>query len=97
MSNTTLTTLFPLLSLVAMLWVLWSDSIRRGRTLAAFYILRMVLFLALAGVLLFNMFSYSGAYSTGSRVLVIFAALTGLAGAGYFFRKAFLIREKKIS
>ncbi len=95
MSNTTFTTLFPLLSLVSMLWVLWSDSIRRGRTLTAFYLLRAILFLALGAVLLFNMFQYSGAYSTGSRSVVVLAALTGLAGALYFLRKAWSGRGRK--
>ncbi|MEO8217637.1 MAG: hypothetical protein ABI718_11200 [Acidobacteriota bacterium] len=97
MSNATLTTLFPLLSLVAMLWVLWSDSIRQGRTPAAFYILRALIFLALSGVMLFNMFNYSRAYSTGSKALVILSAITGVAGAGYFLGKAKLAGDRKNS
>ena len=83
----TTSTTFPLLALTVMLWILWSDSIRPTRPSRIVYAIRAVLFLAMTGVLIFNMFRYSSLFSSSSRILVALASLVGVIGAGYFVRK----------
>lgn len=83
----TTSTTFPLLALTVMLWILWSDSIRPTRPSRIVYSIRAVLFLAMTGVLIFNMIRYSALFSTGSRILVALASVVGVIGAGYFVRK----------
>jgi len=51
------------------------------------YAIRAVLFLAMTGVLLFNMFRYAPLFSNSSRLLVVLASIVGVIGAGYFIRK----------
>lgn len=80
---------FPLAAITIMLFLLWSDSVRRSRPgHPALYAGRALLFLLLGGVLLFNMLRYPELYDRGSRPLVIVAALIALGGAAFFLRRA---------
>ena len=74
-------------ALTVMLWILWSDSVRSRKPSRMLYSVRIVLFLTMSGVLIFNMIRYPALYSAGGRVLVIAAAMVGVGGAGYFGKR----------
>jgi len=77
-----------LAAIVVMLWIIWSDSVRRRRLSPIFSIARAILFLAMAGVLLYNLITYPAAYPGGARAVMIAAVTVGIVGAGYFVRRA---------
>ena len=76
-----------LLALTAMLWILWSDTLRRRRPTAILYAIRIALYIIMSAILVLNMFRYPEMYGRGDRTLVVAAAIVGLIGAGYFGRR----------
>ena len=75
-------------TLTVMLWIIWSDSVRVGRSHPIVYWMRVALYLAASGVLIANVLRHPVTFSPGIKALVVLAALVGVAGAVYFFRKA---------
>jgi asparagine N-glycosylation enzyme membrane subunit Stt3 len=78
---------YAIAAITLMLWIVWSDTIRSRRPSPILYAFRIVIFLTLSFILVFNMMRYPGYFSTSARVLVFVAAGIGLFGAGYFGRK----------
>ena len=76
-----------LAAMTVMLWILWSDNLRRRRPTAILYAIRIALYLIVSGILVLNMVRYPAAFSGGARAIGILAVLIGLLGAGYFARK----------
>lgn len=79
--------MMPLAALTVMLWLLWSDSIRRGRQLRLFYAIRMVLFASVSGVVVYNLFKYPELFGRTGTVMSWIASLVGIIGVVFFFRK----------
>ena len=48
--------LAPLAALTVMLWILWSDSVRPKRPSKFVYLIRVVIFLGVSGVMVWNVF-----------------------------------------
>jgi phosphatidylserine synthase len=71
-------------ALTVMLWILWSDTLRRRRGPSGFYALRVALFIICAAILVMNRLRYPQFFSPAATVLVALAALVGLGGAVYF-------------
>ena len=78
---------YAIAAITLMLWIVWSDTIRSRRPSPVLYATRVVIFLAMSFMLVFNMVRYPSLFSSSARVLVIVAAGIGLFGAGYFGRK----------
>lgn len=74
--------------LLIMLWIVWSDSVRIGRSHPAIYWMRVVLYLAAAGALVFHMTRHLSLFTPIAEIATVLAALTGLGGAIHFLRKA---------
>ena len=74
--------------LVIMLWIIWSDSVRIGRSHPTIYWMRVVLYIAAAAALILNMTRHLARFTMASEVMTIFAALAGICGAIHFLRKA---------
>jgi len=74
-------------ALVVMLWIVWSDSIRIGRSHPSVYFMRMVLYLATSAVLAVNLWRRAAEYSATAKGIAILAALAGVGGAVHFLRK----------
>lgn len=73
--------------ITVMLWILWSDTIRRRRPSQVLYTVRIGLFLVVSGVLIHNMVRYPALYRGGALPITILAVIVGFVGAGYFARK----------
>jgi hypothetical protein len=80
---------FAIAALTVMLWILWSESVRRRgrRPPVVLYATRIVLYLAMSGVLVFNLLHHRELYTNSARALVLITATVGVLGAGYFARK----------
>ena len=78
---------FAIAALTVMLWILWSDSLRSRRPTPVLYAVRVLLYLTMAALLVFNRIRYPRMFSTSSSVLVVITALVGLFGALYFGRR----------
>lgn len=74
-------------TITVMLWILWSDSIRRHRPSQIVYTVRIALFLVVSAVQVLNMVRYPGIYDASSRAVTILAVAIGVGGAVYFGRK----------
>lgn len=74
-------------ALTVMLWILWSDTIRRRRSSPILYAVRIALYLIMAAVLVLNRIRYPQFFSPAADILVVLAALVGVAGAIYFGRR----------
>ncbi len=76
-------------ALTVMLWILWSESVRRRgrRPPVVLYSTRVILFLAMSAVLIFNLTRQPELYTSSSRALVLVTATVGVLGAAYFGRK----------
>ena len=79
--------MMPLAALTVMLWLLWSDSIRRGKQLKVFYFVRMILFGAVAGVMVFNVVEHAELFGRTGKVMSWLASVVGVVGVVFFFRK----------
>lgn len=78
---------YAIAAITLMLWIVWSDTIRPRRSTPVLYAFRVVVFLAISFMLVFNMLRLPMFFSGSARVLVLIAAGIGLFGAGYFGRK----------
>ena len=74
-------------ALTVMLWILWSDSIRKRRSGAALYALRVALYIIVSAILVLNRVRYPYLFSTTATVMVVLAVLVGLFGAYWFARR----------
>lgn len=74
-------------ALIVMLWIVWSDSIRIGRSHPSVYFMRVVLYLATSAVLAVNLWRRAAEYSMTAKGIAILAALAGVGGAVHFLRK----------
>lgn len=76
-----------LAALTVMLWILWSDTIRRRPSSPVLYAVRIALFLIVSGILILNMLRYPYLFSSGARAIAVLAIATGFFGAAYFASK----------
>jgi hypothetical protein len=74
-------------ALTVMLWLIWSDTIRKGHTPAVLYAVRVALFVIVAGILVLNRIRYPYLFSSTATALVAAVALVGAGGAAYFARR----------
>ena len=80
-------TSMAILAITVMLWILWSDTMRRSRPTPVLYAVRVALYLIMSSILVLNMVRYPAMYGGGDRTLVVVAVIVGLIGAGYFGRR----------
>lgn len=80
--------LMPLAALTVMLWILWSDSLRRRRQHRVFYFVRVALYLMMAVVIAHNLIRYPELFNPWSRFVSFIATAVGIGGAVFFFRRA---------
>jgi hypothetical protein len=78
----------PLAALTLMMWIVWSDSVRRRRSAPSMYYFRVVLYIAACGVLGWSLWRDWHRVGLSTTVLTIIAILFGLGGAAYFARQA---------
>ena len=78
----------PLAALTLMMWIVWSDSVRRRPAGRGIYYFRVVIYLAACGVLGWQLWRYWYRVGTATIVLTILAILVGIGGAAHFARKA---------
>ena len=76
-----------IVALTAMLWILWSDSVRSRRGPQVLYAVRIAVYLILAAILVLNRLRYPRFFSPAATVLVALAVLVGLFGAYWFARR----------
>jgi len=74
-------------ALTVMLWILWSDTIRRRRSSPALYAVRVALYLIMTALLVMNRIRYPSMFSTSATVLIVITACVGVFGAFYFGRQ----------
>ena len=74
-------------ALTVMLWILWSDTIRRKRSSQALYAVRILLYLLVSALLVINRIRYPHLFSSSATVLIAVTAFVGLFGAFYFGRR----------
>jgi hypothetical protein len=79
--------MMPLAALTVMLWLLWSDSIRRGKQLKVFYFVRMILFGSVSGVVIFNVVKHPDLFGRTGMIMSWVAAVVGVIGVVFFYRK----------
>jgi len=71
-------------ALTVMLWILWSDTLRRRRPAPVLYAVRIALYLIMTALLVMNRVRYPTLFSTGATVLIALTACVGVFGACYF-------------
>ena len=76
-----------LAALTVMLWILWSDNVRRRRPTPILYAVRVALYLIVTGILILNLVRYPDVFRGSARFIAIAAVVVGLVGAGYFARR----------
>ncbi len=81
------TSMLPLAAMTVMLWILWSDMIRPRRPSKLVYSMRVVLFAAVTGVMIYNRLEYPWQYARSASALTWLAAAVGACGIAYFVRK----------
>jgi len=74
-------------AITVMLWILWSDTIRKSRPSQVLYTMRIALYLVVAGIFILNIFRYPAMFAGFARLLAMVAALVGVLGAAYFARR----------
>ncbi len=79
-------------TITVMLWILWSDTLRAKRPTPVLYAVRIALYLIVSGILILNLVRYPHLFAGQARILVIFAVMIGIFGAGYFARRLVLRR-----
>lgn len=85
-------TSMAMLTMTVMLWILWSDTIRRRRPSKVLYTVRIVLFSVVSVMLILNLVRQPEQFSPSGRVLTIVTSAVGVIGAGYFARRILLRR-----
>lgn len=78
----------PLAALTLMMWIVWSDSVRRRRSGRGIYYFRVLIYLLACGVLGWSLWRYWHQVGTATVVLTILAILFGIGGAVHFLKKA---------
>jgi len=76
-----------LAAITVMLWIIWSDTIRKRRSAPILYAVRIALYLIVSLVIVMNAFRYPRLFDTTARVLAGLTAAVGLFGAAYFTRR----------
>ena len=74
-------------AMTVMLWILWSDSVRRRRPSPILYAMRIALYLIVSGVIILNMVRFPNEFAGAARAVAILTVMVGIFGAGYFTRK----------
>lgn len=74
-------------AMTVMLWIMWSDTIRKRRSHPILYTVRIALYLVMSGILTLNLVRHGPTYSGAARLLTVVAVATGIGGAVYFGRK----------
>jgi hypothetical protein len=74
-------------AMTVMLWILWSDSVRKRRPSPILYAMRIALYLIVSGVLILNMVRFPNQFAGSARAVAIMTVMVGIFGAGYFARK----------
>ena len=74
-------------AITVMLWILWSDTIRKRAGSRVIYAVRIVSYLAMAAALVYNAVRYPALFGTGGRMLVVAAVIVAVLGAAYFAKK----------
>lgn len=80
--------LIPVAGITMMLWLLWSESLRRRPMPRPWYAFRALLYIAMAAVMAWNGWRYAYAFQTWNFVLIGTAVAVALIGAVFFGRKA---------
>ena len=70
--------------LTVMLWILWSDTVRRRRPAQLLYAVRVALYLTCAALLAMDRIRYPSLFSTTATVMIVLTVVVGLGGAFYF-------------
>jgi hypothetical protein len=78
----------PLAALTLMMWIIWSDSVRKRRSSSILYGFRAFLYLAASAVLIYELWRERRWISHSILGVTLFAVVVGITGALYFFRKA---------
>jgi hypothetical protein len=73
--------------ITVMLWIMWSDTIRGRRPSQILYVVRIMLYLVVSGVMVVNLVRYPDLFAGSARWLTITSIAVGVLGAGYFARK----------
>lgn len=73
--------------MVVMMWLIWSESIRNRKPSKVMYAFRVLLFAAVIGVMIYNVFAYPHLQNSTSRILVAVASCIGVIGIVYFLRR----------
>jgi len=76
-----------LAAITIMLWIIWSDTVRKRRGSAILYAVRIALYVIVSAIFILNVIRYPRLFDTTARVLVGLTAAVGLFGAGYFARR----------
>lgn len=76
-----------LAAITVMLWIIWSDTIRKQRSSPVLYAVRIALYVIVSAIFIMNMIRYPRLFDVTSRVLAVITAIVGLAGAWYFTRR----------
>ena len=79
--------MMPLAALTVMLWILWSDSVRPRKPSKLIYSIRVLLFLMVTGVIIYNLVEYPTAFTGAAAFFSWLAVGIGILGAGYFLRR----------
>ena len=74
-------------AITVMLWILWSDTLRARRPSQMLYVMRIALYLVVAGIMIQNVIRYPLQFAGTGRVLALLAAAVGIIGAAYFARR----------
>lgn len=75
-------------ALTVMLWLLWSDSIRRRKTSRILYAIRVLLYLTVGFIIGSRLVITPAIFTQGGRALAILTVIVALVGAVYFVRRA---------
>lgn len=76
-----------LAAITVMLWIMWSDTIRKRRPSPILYAFRIAIFLIVSGIFLLNLVRHPEVFGGGSSAVTVAAVMVGLVGAGYFARR----------
>ena len=74
-------------AITVMLWIIWSDTIRKRRGSAILYAVRIALYIIVSAIFILNAVRYPQLFDTTARVLAGITAAIGLFGAAYFARR----------